>query len=461
VLKTASAASISVRVFSLLIFCLYGLPAHTADSTPRYLSFSEAQETLRLYAGSGSAASEATDAAAWDHWIREEDQQVRSRIDGGLEDSISNLILYGTSFTALPRLESSARAITEDGQLAPLAQSRVRALLAALSRDTGNERVQFVREYLAQKQIGSSSRERLLADDLIRFAKEQMGYEERLQKAQQQGDADVFSTRATLYDQRGLSVDTSLLPNFALEEALRSLKAKGILKPASMRSVAVVGPGLDFADKREGYDFYPLQTIQPFAALETVLRLGLGNERDIRIMALDLNAEVNAHIAKVAARGVAGRACVVELPRNTDADWNDAAIAYWEHFGEWIGAPRKPLPVPQALPGVSLRAIAIRPKLAARLEARDLNIVAQRIDFPKDRGFDLVVATNILVYYDTFQQALAMSNIAAMMNSGGILLANNPLPTAHDHRLTYLGRKTIPFAKNGAYGDDVVVYMRE
>jgi hypothetical protein len=31
-----------------------------------------------------------------------------------------------------------------------------------------------------------------------------------------------------------------------------------------------VGPGLDFADKQEGYDFYPLQTIQPFAVIDSL-----------------------------------------------------------------------------------------------------------------------------------------------------------------------------------------------
>ena len=79
---------------------------------------------------------------------------------------------------------------------------------------------------------------------------------------------------------------------------------------------------------------------------------------------------------------------------------------------------------------------------------------------PAGQGLDLVVATNVLVYYDRFQQALAMANIARMLNHGGILLANNVLPAQHAADLEYLGRRTIAFTLSGAYGDDVVVYRR-
>ena len=43
------------------------------------------------------------------------------------------------------------------------------------------------------------------------------------------------------------------------------------------------------------------------------------------------------------------------------------------------------------------------------------DVVTQTMDVPEGQGFDLVVATNVLVYYDLFQQALAMGSIAHMM----------------------------------------------
>ena len=71
-----------------------------------------------------------------------------------------------------------------------------------------------------------------------------------------------------------------------------------------------------------------------------------------------------------------------------------------------------------------------------------------------------MVATNVLVYYDLFQQALAMGSIAHMMNHGGIFLANHALPAQHSQALEYLGRRTVAYTPSGAYGDDVVAYRR-
>ena len=233
-----------------------------------------------------------------------------------------------------------------------------------------------------------------------------------------------------------------------------------MLAPGKIRRIAVIGPGLDFTDKRDGYDFYPLQTIQPFAVMEAVLRLKLGKAEEIEVVTLDLNPGVNAHVAKLAKDARAGRTYAVQLPRDTGADWSPAAVAYWAHFGEILGTPAKPIPVPQALGGVTLRAVAIAPRYAARVTPVDLNVVTQRMELEEGQGFDLVIATNILVYYDRFQQGLAMASIARMMNPGGIFMANNALPAQHAEALEFLGRRTVAYATNESYGDDVVVYRR-
>jgi SAM-dependent methyltransferase len=236
---------------------------------------------------------------------------------------------------------------------------------------------------------------------------------------------------------------------------------KRVLVPGSMHRIAVIGPGLDFTDKRDGYDFYPLQTLQPFAVLETVARLGLGKPADLQVVCLDLNSAVIAHVQKLAQRGRAGQAYTVQLPRDPQAEWSPEAISYWKSFGEVLGSPVKPLPAPAALSGVVARAVVIRSQYAARMQVYNANIVAQTLDFPAGEGFDLIVATNVLVYYDRFQQALAMASIARMLNRGGIFLANNVLPAQHTSDLEYLGRRTTAFTPSGAYGDDVVVYRRK
>ncbi len=445
----------------LASFALLPFAGGAGEVSVRYLRFEEVQETLRLNADSGIPGSEITESAAWDAWIRARDAEVRGRIDRGIEDSISNLILYGTSFTSLPRVESVERGASETGELTAAAVARIHALVVALPSAAKNERVRFVRDFLARQKIAKNSEERYFTENLRRFIAEQAAYQKKLQDAAREADPSaVYLARGTLFETRGLSVDTSLLPNFALEETLRAMVRKGALTPGSMHRIAVIGPGLDFTDKRDGYDFYPLQTLQPFAVLEAVARLDLGKAEDLQVACLDLNSAVLAHVQKLAERGRAGQTYNLQLPRDPRAEWSPEAISYWKHFGEILGSPVKALPVPATLSGVAARAVAIRPQYAARMKAYDANIVAQTLDLSAGEGFDLVVATNVLVYYDRFQQALAMANIARMLNHGGIFLANNVLPAQHTGDLEYLGRRTTTFTPSGAYGDDVVVYRR-
>jgi len=81
--------------------------------------------------------------------------------------------------------------------------------------------------------------------------------------------------------------------------------------------------------------------------------------------------------------------------------------------------------VPAAAGRVDLRAVRVRPSVSASLRAEDLNVVVQRLTpFAEERRFDLIVATNVLVYYDRFDQGLALGNIGAMLRPGGMFMTN-------------------------------------
>jgi len=432
-----------------------------AQHVVRFLRFEEAAETLKLFADAGLTTIDVKDSAGWNDWVCTRDAEVRARVDQGVEDSISNLILYGTSYTNLSRLESAESAASEAGELTAAARARVHALAVALPNGMRNERLRFVKEFLARKGIAKESVEAKLQENLRRLVAEQRAYQERLKESEAASDPTAkLVARGTLYHDRGLSADTSLLPNYALEDTLKTMLRKGAIQPGTIHRILVIGPGLDFADKRDGYDFYPVQTIQPFAMLEAVAQLGLGKAEEISVVTADLNAAVNAHVARLAERGRAGQAYTVQLPRLVSAEWSPEAVAYWQRFGEMLGAQVKPLPVPAPVIDVTVRAVAIRPRYAAQMRGFDMNVVTQTMDFPEGQGFDLVVATNVLVYYDLFQQALAMGSIAHMMNHGGIFLANHALPAQHTQALEFLGRRTVAYTPSGAYGDDVVVYRR-
>ena len=59
-----------------------------------------------------------------------------------------------------------------------------------------------------------------------------------------------------------------------------------------MLRVAVIGPGLNFIDKDEAsaFDYYPLQSLQPFALLDSLLQLSLA--RAAALTVFDISARL-------------------------------------------------------------------------------------------------------------------------------------------------------------------------
>jgi len=72
--------------------------------------------------------------------------------------------------------------------------------------------------------------------------------------------------------------------------------------------------------------------------------------------------------------------------------------------------------------------VRIRPDVVLARDPVDIDVVLERRNLPESDRFDLVVATNIFVYCDTFEQALALENAGAMLKTGRLLLTNDRLP---------------------------------
>ena len=191
----------------------------------------------------------------------------------------------------------------------------------------------------------------------------------------------------------------------------------------------MIGPGLDFTDKAEGYDFYPQQTTQPFSVINSLLRLRLARAGDLRITTLDLSPRINGHLQAARRRAAAGEPYVVALPRDRDVPWRPICSRFWQAFGGSIGRRDEAALVAARRSRVDVRAVRVRPEVVLSIEVRDVNVVLERLaPLAAGEQFDLVVATNILVYYDVLEQALAVANIASMLRPGGFLLSNNALP---------------------------------
>jgi SAM-dependent methyltransferase len=412
---------------------------------------------------------------AWPVWVAKRDAEIRGRLARGDEDSLVYLWLYGTSFTKQPRATAEYIASLRDaGKAEALLIDRLDDLVSLLADAAGNERLEFARRYLANKGIDvATAAGRMKAREFLVKARERVVAENAelrraAERAARAGPADAtLGGWATLFRDRGLSSDTRLVASFAIDAALDAVAQSRTLPSRSVRRAAVVGPGLDFTDKAEGYDFYPQQTIQPFALIDTLLRLGLadlppGGGSHLDLTTYDVSPRVNAHLAAAASRASGGSAYTLQLPRPADGaahEWQPALVRYWEAFGERIGRPVAPAPLPAGLTGVRIRSLSVNPVVVRAIAPKDLNIIVQREPLAEPDRYDLIVATNVLVYYDAFEQALALSNIASMLRPGGLFLTNYAVaPSAQMEALPQLTTRV--FFDTRGNGDSVFSYRR-
>ena len=410
--------------------------------------------------------------AAWPRWIERHDRDIRLRLEQGDEDTIVNWMLFGTSFTSKPRavlgaVESGAPGDQEQvlRRTIELIQGRLDDLLKALTAPGSDERRLFARALLQRRGLRFTTeadreavREHLMGA-VVRVATEQERIDQELTATSDRDPTTEFVRRSRLFRTRGLSLDTSLVANYAIEQALAAMKAKGVLASGGVTRVGIVGPGLDFADKDVGFDVYPQQTLQPFAVLDSLERLGLASSAGPEVVLLDISPRIIAHVTR--ARTQAGRniGYTLNLPLAKSMPWLPEVREYWRTFGDRIGAPLN-APASKAIADVAdMRAVRARPSAVRRLSMVDLNIVTDRID---KEAFDLVIATNVFIYYDVLEQALALSNVEAMLKPNGLLLANVSAPQLTSVKIRPVDTTTVLYARTGAetVRDFMVWYRR-
>ena len=105
----------------------------------------------------------------------------------------------------------------------------------------------------------------------------------------------------------------------------------------------------------------------------------------------------------------------------------------------------------------------MRPSVVLSVTSRDLNFVVQRADLAAADRFDLMLATNILLYYDVFEQSLAMANIAKMLRPGGLFLTNDRVFELPSSPLRSAGMTDVVYLEQpgaSAKGDRITWYRR-
>jgi SAM-dependent methyltransferase len=434
-------------------------------AVPVYIPYADARSILDVFRSDLlpvelRAIPLAEREAIWPRWVAGHDATIRARLTRADEDSLLNLLLLGTMFTQRPRVElASVR--TREAALERLG-GRVDDLIAALAAPR-DERLRFARDVVAGSGIDPDTpqgrkqvREYLLAI-LARVVSETEQFARTVAAISQLDDPVAkLAIDATNYQNRGLSSDTSLAPGFAIEQALANRDAARRLGPASVRRVAVVGPGLDIIDRRDGYDFYPVQTIQPFAVIDSLLRLDLADRGQLQVTTFDVSPRVNGHLAAARRQAENGRGYTIHLPLGSRERWSTEVNGYWERFGNWIGdADDAEAPADS---GVRLRAVHVHPDVVRSVVPHDLNIVLQRLEaLPPAEQFDLVIATNVFIYYDVFEQSLALANVARMLRPGGLLLSNTLLNELPGLPMTRVAHADVVYTET-AVGDRIMVY---
>src|SRR5437762_2713888 len=392
------------------------------------ISFATVKPVLEALADKLPPQLREPNEAKWKTWAQHEDDVVRGRLEQGALDSMINLLLFGTSFTTQPRV------ITMHDLHDPVVQSRVDDLLQGLRNPGRNERLIFLRNVLRRSGMdpdsstGDEKTKTFVLENLRRVVQEQNTFREQFEEAIHESDQeDELSKRSRMFHDRGISLDTTILSSFGIEGALRDMKDRAMLPERKITRVAVIGPGLDFTDKGFGYDFYPLQTLQPFAVYDSLIRLGLAEPGKIDITAFDISREVLEHLRRARDRAKTGENYVVQLPRES-WPWAADAVDYWRSFGSEIGKPVASIQPPVALKDLETRAVEIRPDVILSCKPVDLNIVFEQFDGSAMGGFDLIIGTNLFLYYDELEQALALQNISTLLKPAGFLLTNDWLP---------------------------------
>ncbi len=396
------------------------------------------------------AGTQATER--WLSWVATHDRAIRQRLREGDEDTLLNWLLLGRSFTSLPPVTVlSGASEAAVASAAELIRARVDALVQALESPGSDERRLFARAYLAGRGVRSGGNSGRTATRNYLLQAVQRMFDDA--SGPQPATRAAATTPTSPFEHRGLSLDTTIQPNFAVERSLLTLKTRRLIAPESVRRVAIVGAGLDFADKNTGFDFYPVQTVQPFAVLDALRRLGLVDRAaNVEIVALDISARVRDHIA--AARKAAGGGYVLHLPLARTGRWSPELRRYWSTFGDRIGTAL-PSPAPTTAE-VDLRSVRISPAAVTTVIADDVNIITER---SRRAPFDLVIATNVLLYYGPFDQALALSNVGAMLTDGGLFLTNTALPDIPSSRLQRVGSEVTLYTTDGR-GDEIIWYAR-
>jgi len=357
----------------LFFFCVLAAVPQTGGK--RKVQLTDLPNIVRHLAAPGGPVG-------FESWVASIDTQTNDRLRRGEREHLVYFVLQSRSFTRRPPIEPAAcaRQFADTGVIPAEVEARMREFLAAAPRK--DERLRYFRG-LASTDWRDAFRE---AMDFL--------HQKEFEAGARQGE-ERREEVAALYATRGHSSDASFEANFAPYLALSALARDGERK---IRRVLIAGPGVDYAP-RTGLRDEPPQSYQPYAIADSLLRLGLARESELRIHCVDINPRV------------------VEFLKHPPEVLTFHAGPGLREFQEFVqGFGRA---IGQARGGRVTVSAAIRHAITSDR----LNIVTERYD--PSPGYDLIVATNVLVYAGERELILALANLASMLAPRGLLIHND------------------------------------
>jgi SAM-dependent methyltransferase len=196
-----------------------------------------------------------------------------------------------------------------------------------------------------------------------------------------------------------------------------------------------------------------------------LIRLGLADTKagatPLQVTTFDLSDRVNQHLEAARRRARSGDTYVLHLPRDRESAWTQPLVAYWKRSGDRIGEPVPAIAPPSELGSVDVRAVRVPAATVLTITPHDLNIVLQRLEPLADGDrFDLIIATNLLVYYDVFERSLALVNVGKMLRPGGLFLANNSAPVILPPSMDLVGESQTAYSSRLNDRDRIAWYRR-
>jgi hypothetical protein len=411
----------------LILLLAAALPA-AAGAGPVRVAWTDLPPLHALLARRG------VDQASFDGYVARLAETHRHRVREGDLEHLVYFLLQSTRITGRPPIEPtlSARALagslepgTRDAwlkgeggavpALPPDVRARITALLRAVDRPGDDARLRYFRGLLETSYPDPARRSAGLAAEyqrVMRFL--------YLKEFVAQREAAPAAAVAELYRARGLSTDTAVEAGYVVHLGLAV--AKGLAPERRVRRVLIVGPGLDLAPRTAFDEAAAPQSYQPWAVIDAVQSLGLARLPELEVVAADINPRVIAHLREATARPPLLR-LATSVQAGPSVTLSPDYVDYVDGFGRAIGEPVTGSRAPAG--GRRAKTVPVSAAVARTLRAEPLDIVTERL---AGERFDLIVATNILPYFDDTQLALAMANIAAMLAPGGLLVHNEARP---------------------------------